>query len=69
MKLIDNKDIILINELKSVLASKSILKEGHSRHTRDQWVIVIIIGLLLYTAILNRVMSKDFESDDTFQKP
>ena len=43
-------------------ASKSILREGHSRQTRDQWVIGIIIGLLLYTAILNRIMSKDFES-------
>lgn len=42
--------------------SKSKLKEGNSRQTRDQWVIVVIIGLLLYTAILNRMMSKDFES-------
>ncbi|HTD98762.1 MAG TPA: DUF4271 domain-containing protein [Mucilaginibacter sp.] len=42
--------------------SKSLQKEGRSRQTRDQWVIVIIIGLLLYTAILNRIMSKDFES-------
>ncbi|MDB5141905.1 MAG: hypothetical protein JWQ66_618 [Mucilaginibacter sp.] len=43
-------------------ASKSILREGHSRQTRDQWVILMIIGLLFYTAILNRIMSKDFES-------
>ena len=43
-------------------ASKSSLKEGHSRQTRDQWVIATIIGLLLYTALLNRIMSKDFES-------
>ncbi len=42
--------------------SKSILKEGSSRPSRDQWVIVIIIALLLYTAILNRIMSKDIES-------
>ncbi len=41
---------------------KSLLREGHSRQTRDQWVIVVIIGLLFYTAILNRIMSKDFES-------
>lgn len=41
---------------------KSLLREGHSRQTRDQWVIVVIIGLLLYTAILNRIMSKDFSS-------
>ena len=43
-------------------SKKSVLREGHSRQTRDQWVIAIIIGLLLYTAILNRIMSKDFES-------
>jgi hypothetical protein len=42
--------------------SKSLLKEGHSRKTRDQWVIVTIIGLLLYTGLLNRIMSKDVES-------
>ena len=41
---------------------KSILSEGHNRQTRDQWVIVTIIGLLLYTGLLNRIMSKDFES-------
>ena len=43
-------------------SSKSTLREGHTRQTRDQWVIGMIIGLLLYTAILNRIMSKDFES-------
>jgi hypothetical protein len=43
-------------------SSTSSLREGHQRHTRDQWVIVMIIGLLFYTGILNRGMSKDFES-------
>jgi hypothetical protein len=42
--------------------SKSYLKEGKSRQTRDQWIIVIIIGLLIYTAVLHRLMHKDFES-------
>jgi len=42
--------------------SKNLLNEGHTRQTRDQWVIVTIIGLLLYTALLNRIMSKDVES-------
>jgi len=42
--------------------SKNLLKEGHSRKTRDQWVIATIIGLLLYTGLLNRIMSKDVES-------
>jgi len=42
--------------------SKSILKEGSSRPSRDQWVIVIIIALIVYTAVLNRIMSKDIGS-------
>jgi hypothetical protein len=42
--------------------SASRLKEGSSRPSRDRWVLVIIIGLLLYTAVLNRLMSKDVES-------
>ena len=44
------------------LTSKSYLREGKSRQTRDQWIIVIIIGLLIYTAVLHRLMHKDFES-------
>jgi hypothetical protein len=43
-------------------ASKSRLKEGSGRASRDQWVLVIIVALLLYTALLNRIMSKDVES-------
>src|ERR1700744_2677195 len=50
------------NFLDVARAPKSVLREGHTRQTRDQWVIVVIIGLLLYTAILNRIMSKDFAS-------
>ena len=42
--------------------SKSILRSGHIRQTRDQWIITIIIGLLLYTALLNIVMNKDVKS-------
>jgi len=42
--------------------SKSILRNGHIRSTRDQWIIVIIIGLLLYTAILNIIMNKDIKN-------
>jgi hypothetical protein len=42
--------------------SKSILRDGHTRQTRDQWIITIIIGLLLYTAILNISMNKDVKS-------
>jgi hypothetical protein len=42
--------------------SKSTLGNGHVRHTRDQWIITIIIGLLLYTAILNIVFNKDIKN-------
>ncbi|GAB2695256.1 hypothetical protein GCM10027037_18700 [Mucilaginibacter koreensis] len=39
--------------------SKHNLREGHSRRTRDPGVLIIIIGLVFYTALLTRVMSKD----------
>jgi len=42
--------------------SKSILRSGHTRQTRDQWIITIIIGLLLYTALLNIAMNKDVKN-------
>ena len=41
---------------------KSLMREGSTRRTRDQWVIVIIVALLVYTAILNRAMSKDIKN-------
>jgi hypothetical protein len=41
------------------LKSKGLVKDGHSRPLRDPWIIVIIIGLLLYTAILNLALNKD----------
>jgi hypothetical protein len=42
--------------------SKSTLRNGHVRQTRDQWIITIIIGLLLYTAMLNIIMNKDIKN-------
>ncbi|MES2807773.1 MAG: DUF4271 domain-containing protein [Bacteroidota bacterium] len=39
--------------------SKSTLRSGHIRQPRDPWVIIMVIGLLLYTAILNLAMHKD----------
>jgi hypothetical protein len=35
------------------------LKTGKERASRDPWVIAVIICLLIYTAILNRLMGKD----------
>jgi len=41
---------------------KIFVREGHPRETRDQWVIVLIIGLLLYTGLLNIVLNKDVKN-------
>jgi Domain of unknown function (DUF4271) len=42
--------------------AKGILREGHHRQTRDQWVIVLIIGLLMYTGLLNIILNKDIKN-------
>ncbi|WP_183563240.1 DUF4271 domain-containing protein [Mucilaginibacter sp. SP1R1] len=39
--------------------SKGLVKDGHNRPLRDPWIIGIIIGLLLYTALLNMALNKD----------
>src|ERR1700744_1605849 len=41
---------------------KSALKEGHHRQTRDQWVVFLIIGLLLYTGLINLILNKDVKA-------
>jgi len=41
---------------------KSAVREGHHREARDQWIIVLIIGLLLYTGLLNIVLNKDVKN-------
>jgi hypothetical protein len=41
------------------LKAKGKVKDGISRPSRDPWIIVIIIGLLLYTAILNIALNND----------
>jgi hypothetical protein len=42
--------------------SKSNLRNGHTRQTRDQWIIIIIIGLLIYSAMLNIVLHRDIRN-------
>lgn len=42
--------------------SKSTVRDGRHRPTRDQWVIVIIISLLIYTALLNITLNKDVKT-------
>jgi hypothetical protein len=39
--------------------TKSLVREGHTRTTRDPWIIIIILGLMVYTAILNRIVGHD----------
>ncbi len=41
---------------------KANLKIGQVRETRDPWIIVTIIGLLIYTALLNIFLGKDVKS-------
>ena len=38
------------------------LGDGHTRASRDPWIIVLIAGLLLYTALLNITMGADIKS-------
>lgn len=40
---------------------KSVLKEGSMRNTRDPWIIAIIVGLLIYAALLNITLNKDIK--------
>ncbi|CAN5458306.1 hypothetical protein BH09BAC6_BH09BAC6_20770 [soil metagenome] len=42
--------------------AKTFVKEGHPRASRDPWIIAVIIGLFLYTALLNLFMNKDIKS-------
>jgi hypothetical protein len=48
--------------LNSPSKKRSIVRDGHHRETRDQWVIVLIIALLLYTGVLNIVLNKDVKT-------
>ncbi|WP_184547981.1 DUF4271 domain-containing protein [Mucilaginibacter sp. FT3.2] len=41
------------------LKTKGKVKDGISRPSRDPWVVMIIIALLLYTAMLNIAMNSD----------
>jgi hypothetical protein len=42
--------------------SKSTLRNGHTRQTRDQWIIIIIISLVLYAALLNIIFNKNIKN-------
>jgi hypothetical protein len=41
---------------------KGIFREGRHRQTRDQWVVVLIVGLLMYTGLLNVILNKDIKN-------
>jgi hypothetical protein len=42
--------------------SKSTVRDGRHRPTRDQWIIVTIISLLIYAALLNITLNKDVKT-------
>jgi len=44
------------------LGQKSMVKRGEVRTSRDPWIIAVIIGLLIYTALLNLLLSKDIRN-------
>ncbi|HEY8780847.1 MAG TPA: DUF4271 domain-containing protein [Mucilaginibacter sp.] len=46
----------------SRVKKKNILKSGQVRNSRDPWVITVIIGLLIYTALLNLFLSQDIKN-------
>ncbi|MEZ2335049.1 DUF4271 domain-containing protein [Mucilaginibacter sp. RCC_168] len=39
--------------------SKGLVRDGHNRPLRDPWIVIVIVGLLLYTAALNIGLNKD----------
>ncbi len=55
-----------ITNIDSVLASpqkqRTNLKMGQLRPSRDPWIIATIIGLLIYTALLNLFLNKDVKN-------
>jgi len=42
--------------------AKGFLRTGRPREAREKWIIAAIIGLLIYTALLNIFLSKDIKS-------
>ncbi|PJJ79809.1 DUF4271 domain-containing protein [Mucilaginibacter auburnensis] len=41
--------------------SKGKFADGHIRHSRDRWIIIALLGLLLYTALLNLVWNAEIK--------
>jgi hypothetical protein len=61
-KVLDEKLYKGSNFLDIPFRPKSVLRDGHVRKTRDPWIIIIIAGLLIYTALLNIIMNKDIHN-------
>jgi hypothetical protein len=56
-------DVLSLNALAHLTTkSTGILRTGQLRKSRDSWVIGVIIGLLIYTALLNLFLSADIRS-------
>ncbi len=54
-----NSLLELSSQSSASLQQKSVVKSEVVRTSRDPWVIAVIIGLLIYTALLNLFLSKD----------
>jgi hypothetical protein len=52
----------LTSQSSAPLLQKSVVKSGEARASRDPWVIAVIIGLLIYTALLNLFLNKDIKN-------
>jgi hypothetical protein len=60
---------ILKNNLDSIFShantsarQKALIKTGRPRNQREGWIIWVIVGLLIYTAMLNLFLSKDIKN-------
>jgi hypothetical protein len=52
----------ITGQLSPRMPQKNVIKRGEARASRDPWVVVVIIGLLIYTALLNIFLSKDIRN-------
>lgn len=55
-------DILSLDALAHLSAKKSVLRTGQLRKLRDPWVLEVIIGLLIYTGLLNFFLRADIQS-------
>jgi hypothetical protein len=62
IKVLKNNFADINSFLNVKVKSKSVLRNGRTRTSRDPWIIATIIGLLIYTALLNIFLGSDVRS-------